>query len=98
MCGSGVYSEAGDGGNCEKKKCVYFAFIDMEKDRRAMWQMLQMYAGDGVLRWAVKSFYEKSKTRVRVCGEEGMSFKVTVRLRQECLMSLWLFNFLWMVL
>ena len=56
--------------------------------------MLQMYAGDGVFGRAVKSFYENSMARVRVCRKEGSSFDVTTGLRQGCVTSQWLFNLL----
>ena len=57
---------------CEKNKCVYLATRYMEKvyyrvDRRAMWQVLQIYAGYDGLGRAVKSFHDKGKARVRVC-------------------------------
>ena len=61
-------------------------------DRRALWQELQMYIGNGALGRAVKSFHENSKARVRVCKEVGRSFDVTVGLRQGCEISPWLFN------
>ena len=38
--------------------------------------MLQKYAGVDLLGRAVKSLYEKNKTRVRVCREEGRNFDV----------------------
>ena len=41
---------------------------------KAMWEVLQMYAGGGVLGRVAKSFYEKSKARARVCQEKGRSF------------------------
>ena len=53
---------------CEQNKCVYLAFMALEKvyyrvDRRSMWQVLQMYAGNGVHGRAVKSFNGKIKAR-----------------------------------
>ena len=50
---------------CEKNKCVYLAFIDLEKeyyrvDSIAMGQVLEIYPGDGDLRSVVKIFHEKS--------------------------------------
>ena len=51
--------------------------MDLEKayhrvDRKAIWQVLQMYAGDGMHGKAVKSLYEKSKSSegVQRGGEE----------------------------
>ena len=40
----------------------------------------------------MKSFYEKSKVRVRVCRKEGRSFEVTLGLRQRYVMPPWPFN------
>ena len=37
-----------------------------------------MYAGDSMPGKAVKSFYEKSMAKVRMCREEDRSFEVTV--------------------
>ena len=68
---------------CEKNKYVYLAFLDLEKayyrvDRRTMWRVLQMYAGDGVHGRAAKSFCGKSKAR------GGREFRWTVGFRQGC--------------
>ena len=81
---------------CKKNKCVYLTFMDMETvyyraDRRAMWQVLQMYAGNGRLRKAMKKFYEKNKAMVRVCRKQGRSYDVAVGLGQGCTISPWMF-------
>ena len=72
-------------------KCVYMAFVDLEKayyrvDRKARWQVLQIYAGNGVLGRAEKSFYEKSKPNMSLCKEERY-FEVAVGLRPGLVMS-----------
>ncbi len=41
---------------------------------------------------AVKSFYEASRTCVRVGWGESDWFEVNVELRLGCVISLWLFN------
>ena len=82
---------------CGKNKKLYVAYMDLEKaydriDRDAMWRVLSMYGINGKLLAAVKSLYERSEARVRVCREEGEWFRVRVGLRQGCVMSPWLFN------
>jgi len=86
---------------CEKYlgngRDLYVAFMDLEKaydkiDRKAMWQVLQVYGVGGKLLRAVKGFYKESKACVRVSREEGEYFPVKVGLRQGCVMSPWLFN------
>ena len=39
----------------------------------------------------MKSFYEKNKSRVGGCGEDGRSFNVGMGLRHGCVMSPWLY-------
>ena len=60
--------------------------------RKAIWQVLQMYAGDGVLERAERSLYKMSKARLRVCRKEGRSFDVMKGLRQGCIMLPWLIS------
>ena len=81
----------------ERGKDVYFVFLDLEKaydrvDRGAMWNVLRLYGIGGRLLLGVKNLYVGSKACVRVGNEMSEWFPVRVALRQECLMSLWLFN------
>ena len=80
-----------------KGKDVYFTFLDLEKvhgrvDRDAVWNVLRLYGTGGRLLRGVRSLYVGSKTCVRVGKEVSEWFPVRVRLRQGCVMSLWLFN------
>ena len=86
---------------CEKALAkgmdVFWAFMDLEKaydrvDRKALWEVLQIYGIGGKLLRAVKSFYESSRACVRIGGGESEWFEVKVGLRQGCVMSPWLFN------
>ena len=82
-----------------KNKCLYVAYMDLEEahdrvDREAMWRGLGLCGIDGQLLKVVQSLYGKSEACVRVCWEEGEWFEVgvLVGLRQECMISPWLFN------
>ena len=80
-----------------KGKNVHFAFLDPEKeyvriDRDAMWNVLRLNGIGGTLLQGVNSLYVGSKACVRVGNEVSVWFPVRVGLRQECVMSLWLFN------
>ncbi|XP_076031278.1 uncharacterized protein LOC143019503 [Oratosquilla oratoria] len=86
---------------CEKAigkgKDVFWAFMDLEKaydrvDRKALWEVMQIYGIGGKLLGAVKSFYESSRACVRIRNGESEWFEVKVGLRQGCVMSPWLFN------
>ena len=46
---------------------------------------------------AVQSFYVDSTASVRVGNDVGEWFPVNVGLRQGCVMSPWLFKYIWMV-
>ncbi len=46
----------------------------------------------GKLFSAIKSFYEKASTCVKISGATSERFEIKVGLRQGCLMSPWLFN------
>ncbi len=46
----------------------------------------------GKLLSAIKSFYEKASTCVKISGEASEHFEIKVGLRQGCVMSPWLFN------
>ncbi len=70
--------------------------MDLEKahDRvnwLALWEVLRIYDVGGKLLSAVKSFYEEAYACV-INGETSEHFEIKVCLRQECLMSPWLFN------
>ena len=72
---------------------MYFAFLDLEKiDSDAMWNVLRLYGIGGRLLREVKSLYVGSKACVRVGNEVSEWFPMRVGLRQECVMSPWLFN------
>ena len=80
-----------------KGKDMYFAFLDLEKeydrvDRDAMWNVLRLCGIGGRLLRGVKSLYVGSEACVRVGNEVSEFSPVRVRLRQGCVMSLWLFN------
>ena len=71
--------------------------MDLEKaydtiDRHRMWQMLRGYGVRGKLLKAVQSFYVDSRAYVRVGNDVSEWFPVNVGLRQDCVMSPWLFN------
>ena len=75
---------------------MYFAFLDLEKvhdrvDRDVTWNVLRSYGIGGRLLQGVKSLYAVSKARVRVPNEVSEWFPVS-GLKQECVMSPWLFN------
>ncbi len=76
---------------------LYMAFMDLKKaydkiDRKAMWQVLQVYGVVGELLRAVESFYKDGEVCVRVGREEEEYFPVKIGLRHGCVMSVWLFN------
>ena len=57
-----------------------------------MWQMLRVYGVGGKLLEAVQSFYLDSRACVQVGNDVSEWFPVNIRLRQDCVMSPWLFN------
>ncbi len=65
----------------------YAAFIGWEKahNRQALWNVLKIYGVEGQLLVGIE-------VRVKCMCEAGWSFAVGVRVRQECVMSPWLFN------
>ncbi len=70
--------------------------LDMEYDRvdrKALWNMLKIYGVGGQLLKGIQAFYRKVNASVRVGGEFSESFVVEVGVKQECVMSPWLFNF-----
>ena len=82
----------------DKNKSLYVAYMDLEKaydrvDRETTWCVLGMYGTNGQLLKTVQRLYERSEACVRVCREKGEWLEVGVGLRQGCVMSPWLFNF-----
>ncbi len=51
-----------------------------------------MYEVGGQLFEGIRSFYEDASAFVQVNGELSENFNAEVGVRQECIMSLWLFN------
>ncbi len=65
----------------------------------ALWDVLKIYGVGGNLLSAIKSFYEKASSCVKISGETSEHFEIKVGLRQGCVMSPWLFSiYIWMVL
>ncbi len=54
----------------------------MTTDRKAMWQVLQVYREGGKLLTAVKILYKESKACMRVGREEREYLPVNIGLRQ----------------
>ncbi len=82
-----------------KGKKIYAAFINLEKayDRihwMAMWNVLKMYGVGGSLMNGVKAFYKEAKACINVNGKTGESFGIQGVVRQGCVMSPWLLNFM----
>ena len=74
-------------------------FIDLQKaynriKREALWQVLRMYDVGGKLLKGIEIMCI-SVAYVRVKGEESECFKIDHAVRQDCILSTWLFN-LWM--
>ena len=96
LCGSGACSEAGDGSILLKeRKCILVIYGSgnciLSSGQKSNVSSDANVCRECVRGRVVKSFYKKSKARVRDCEEEGMSFNVIVRLRQRGVMSSWLF-------
>jgi len=60
--------------------------------RENLWNVLDEYGVKGKLLRAIQALYEEDKARVKVGGVESELFGVHRRLRQRCILSLWLFN------
>ncbi len=80
-----------------KDRKLYAAFMDLEKaydrvDREALWNVLKIYGVGGQLMEGIKAFYREADGCAKVDEEFGDSFAVGVGVRQECVMSPWLFN------
>ena len=60
--------------------------------REALWQVLRMYDVGSKLLKRIKSMYVDSSACVRIEGGESEQFRIDSGMRQECIMSSWLFN------
>ena len=72
-------------------------FMDLEKafdkvNRKALQQLLRMYDVGYKLLNGIYSMYVNSLACVRVKGGESECFRINSSVRQECIMSPWLFN------
>ena len=72
-------------------------FIDLEKmydrvNRKALWPVLRMYDVEDKRLSGIKNMYVDSSAFVRVKGSESELFRIDIGMRQECIMSPWLFN------
>ncbi len=81
----------------EKDRKFVAAFMDLEKaydrvNRKGLWDTLRVYGVGGKWLEAIRSFYENTSASVRVNRELSESFNIEVGVRQECVMSPWLFN------
>ena len=61
-------------------------------DRDALCQVMRSYGVCCKLLKAVQSFYVDSKACVRIGNEVNEWYSVNVGVRQDCVMSQWLFN------
>ncbi len=73
------------------------ALMDLEKaydrvDRKPLWSVLKIYGVGVQLLQGIQAFYSEPNACVRVGGEFSESSAVEVDVRQECVMSPWLFN------
>ncbi len=80
-----------------KDKKLYAAFMDLEKaydriEREALWKVLKIYGVGGQLMKGIKAFYREKYACVQLDREFSASFAIGVGVRQEFVMSLWLFN------
>ena len=71
---------------------VYLEKTHYRVNREALWQVLRMYDVDDKLLNGIKSLYVNSLACVRVKGSESECFWINGGVRQECIMSPWLFN------
>ena len=76
---------------------MYVGFIDLEKaynrvNREGMWQVLKMYDMWGKFLSGIKSMYVDISACVIMKRGESEQFRIDSGVRQECIMSLWLFN------
>ncbi len=61
-------------------------------DREALWNVLKICGVGGQLMKGIKAFYGAVNVCIKVDGEPSDSFAIGVRVRQGCMMLLWLFN------
>ncbi len=79
MCGSDIFLQDGSRENISKReKKLYAAFMDLEKaydrvDWLTLWDVLKIYGVGGKLLSAIKSFYEKASTCVKISGEKQVN-------------------------
>ena len=71
--------------------------MDLEKaydsvDRKVLWQVLSIYGIIGRLLGGIKGLTEGSRACVKVNGVTSDWFEIRNGLKQECVMSPWLFN------
>ena len=71
--------------------------MDLEKaydtiDQHGMWQMLRVYGVGGKILKAVQSLDVENRTCVLLGNDASQWFLVNVGLRQDCVISPWLFN------
>ena len=76
---------------------MYVGFMDLEKaydrvNREALWQVLGMYVVRGKLLNGIKSMFVNSLACIRRKGDGSEYFKIKSGVRQDCIMSPWLFN------
>ena len=76
---------------------MYMGFIDLEKaynkvNKEALWQVLRMYIVGGKLLSGMRSMYVNSSPCIRGKWGESEWFRIANGVRQECIMSPWLFK------
>ena len=77
-------------------KTVHLAFIDLQKafdsvKRKELWSALKEHSVEDTLIEAIKSFYNKPESMVRISGKNSTKFKIDVGVRQGCILSPLLF-------
>ena len=96
VCRSDLCPKSDIGESTGEKCRVYVGFMDLETahdrvNREALWQVLRMYDEGGKLLNSIKSMYVNSLACVRVKGDESEFFRIDSGVKQECIMSPWLF-------
>jgi hypothetical protein len=71
--------------------------MDFEKaydrvDRQAMWEVSMMYGVGSKILGAIKTMHEEIMVWVRIGRGLWRKFRIDVVIRQDCVMSLWLFK------
>ena len=86
---------------CEKylqhQQNLYYVFIDFKKafDRiwhEDLWAAMRKYNINASIIWAIENLYDKAQSAVLFNGSTGEWFRITVGVRQGCLLSPTLFN------